>query len=183
MTERIRYSSVEDRVQIEGTRYVVIPYFSAQVPGAILDSTHDVEVSVDFIGDIEDWELVTLGVVRGDGQPPIKSDSLRQLPVALALRVALRSFKKLITDDETGDNYFQVLADQTPDLRSRRALGPTPENLATAAEIYRMTRLVHEPPLAAVQTAFDLPNRTASHWIKLARERQHLRELPTPTEA
>lgn len=160
----------------------MIPYFSAQVPGSLLDTALDIEVSVDFVDSAEDWEVVTLGVVRREGQPPIRTEALRQVPVALALRMALRSFKGLISDGE-GNDYFAILASQREELQARRSDGPTAENLAKASEIYRMSRLVHQPPLVAVQDTFGLPNRTASHWIKLARERDHLPDLPAISEA
>lgn len=50
----------------------------------------------------------------------------------------------------------------------------TADHLSDVARVYRAAELNAKAPAAAVSEHFGTPRRTASYWIRLARERGHL---------
>lgn len=171
--ETIRTRSVDTRSPIEHTRFTAVAAFVAYIPPEVLNTPLTVEFSADFRYQHQDWEIMTLGIVRQKGEPLIKTEMLRQIPVENALRAALKAVPGLVTD-ATGRDFRELWQDMKPELETARSDGPTATNLAMVAELYRVARVLHEPPLTMIESSFGLPNRTASHWVKLARERGHL---------
>lgn len=172
----IRYSTYPARYPVRDTDLSVMAVFGAYLPPGVVEMPNTLELMVKFDPVSEDWFLSSLGVIHEPGQPAIKSDSLRQIPTEFALRAALAGNPSIL-QHEDGLDYIAYRAHEDALLRSRRPDGPTPANLYHVAEIYRAARILHQPPIVAVQEAFGLPNRSASHWVKLARQRGQLRGM------
>ena len=65
---------------------------------------------------------------------------------------------------------WESLLDNVP-FSKLRAEGPSVNTLKWVARVYKVAQLLHQPPAKTVAERFQLPQRTASHWVKLMRER------------
>lgn len=164
------------RVPLEGTPYSVISSFVAYLSPGVLGTPNTVEISARFFAFREDWEIWSVGAFREDSEEAITPESLRAIPPAEAVRAALHAQADIMIDS-AGDDIWKVWERDAPLLSSRRKDGPTSENLASASAAYRAARVLHLAPVVKVAELFGLPQRTATHWVKLARERGHLPAL------
>lgn len=175
-----RYTVSEERVQLEGTRFSVPRRFSAWVPAEDLGAPHNARLEVSFAGEAEGWQVNSFTAERDEwdeGAPGVTTESLREMPVAWALRQALATLAEVAVDGARR-TFRQVYDSEVETNRQARGDGPTPENLARLAEIYRVSRLSGQLTSSLIANAFGLPDRTVSHWVKLARQRGHLEALP-----
>lgn len=163
----------EPPLPIPGTRFGALPFFTAAIPPEISGTRNTVEISLRFRSALVDWEMWALGVFRADGEPPIAPDSLRSIAPTEVMRLALQNVGRAILhhDDRTVTEVWDA---ERPMLHHARDEGPTSANLAAASEIYTVAQLLRFPPVVKVADMFGLPQRTATHWVKLARERGHL---------
>ena len=67
-------------------------------------------------------------------------------------------------------NDWEMLLNDVP-LRKYRDDGPIENTLLWVARIYRVAQLLRKPPTKTVAERFGIPSRTASHWVKLMKER------------
>lgn len=175
-----QYTVSEERVQLEGTRYSVPRRFSAWVSAEDLSAPHNARLEVTFAGEADGWQVDSFTAERDEWDeeaPGVTTESLREMPVAWALRQALAAMAEVAVDD-AGHTFRQVYDSEIETNRQARGDGPTPANLARLAEIYRVSRLSGQLTSSLIANAFGLPDRTVSHWIKLARQRGHLDALP-----
>ncbi|WP_146244041.1 hypothetical protein [Curtobacterium sp. MCBD17_013] len=123
------------------------------------------------------YEISELCVTSEGGGEGINSALLRELPLGWILKMCVN--RGLLLKEGAGskatyqwlnnvasDEYFGELSKQ----------GPKPDTLASVSRIHRLARIKLEPPTQYVADVFSIPHRTASHWIKLARERGFLNE-------
>lgn len=161
-------------LSIEGSRFYVANSFVATVPRAALEgSPHAATIEAKFSVESQDWIVTSFAALAESGGRPVTTESLREMGVAFTLRQALQSMRGVIVDDADHD-WASMYDRETELLKLRKTDGPTPENLSDVAAIYRITKLLRNPTTLGVALAFEIPERTASHWIKLAREREHL---------
>lgn len=175
-----RYTVSEERVQIEGTRFSVPRRFSAWVAAEDLGAPHNARLEVSFTGEVEGWQVNSFTAERDEWDeeaPGVTTESLREMPVAWALRQALAAMAEVAIDG-AGQTFRQVYDRESEANRQARGDGPTPANLARLAEMYRVSQLSGQLTSPLIANAFGLPDRTVSHWIKLARQRGHLEVLP-----
>lgn len=115
------------------------------------------------------YDVAKLVVTAGSKEHPVTGVVLRQIPVQHLLRGVVE--RHIVT--YSGRGVGEPLHIPAP------AGGkPTPENLETVGLIYDVSRAARDAPAKRVAEHFGLPPRTASHWIKLARERGHLDAAP-----
>lgn len=129
-------------------------------------------VSVDFVAALDPVELRYQLTELAVHAPGVTGALLRQIPVQALLQAALQ---ESVRDWLGAGANHPVLVDQDTALALASA-GPTPETLRAAALVYVVTSLSGGSPTKAVRDTFGLPPRTASHWVKLARERGHIPE-------
>ena len=94
------------------------------------------------------------------------------MPVARLTAQACRAVPGAIVD-ENGDDLLQLHVRELDKLPALVAAGPTPETLAVVARLYVGASAINWKPTQWVTTTLGLAPRTASHWVKLARERHH----------
>lgn len=176
MSGNVKYTRLRDeqRIRIPGTDYSVAPAVAAQLGPDVLATSNTVEILLRYVEDAEDWDVWSIGVIRDEGEPPISSDALREIAPTAAIRAALHGVPDLVVHgpDVPVDEYWEGLR---PGLVARRADGPTSENLSVLSDVYRVAGVLRRPQVMTAARMFDIPGRTATHWVKLARERGHLR--------
>ncbi|MEX1079817.1 MAG: hypothetical protein WED09_11990 [Homoserinimonas sp.] len=121
------------------------------------------------------YEIVDLRVQVEPGGEPINGALLRALPIQLILKRCVNRAMYL-RPEVPGSNLVSMHTKTLePGLFEQlKAQGPTPETLDWVARIYKNARIKLEPPTQYVAGALEIPHRTASHWVKLARQRGHL---------
>lgn len=100
---------------------------------------------------------------------------LRTVPVAEASMIAASN--ALMESGKTTDGSLKtVLKYAQKNGKQMGADGPTSETLKWVALIYSIGDLIGDAPVVNVREIFGVPPRTATHWVKLARERGHFDE-------
>lgn len=115
----------------------------------------------------QEYRLVDLRVRSAEG---VTGTLLRNLPVKAILRWLVHSKAQIDGQPAHLDSDALHLLAST---------GPTPTTLDAVAKIYTLAGVTLDPPAKRVRDEFGIPQRTATHWIKLARERGHLPEMAT----
>lgn len=120
------------------------------------------------------YEILDLHVIASSGVEAVTGTLLRALPIQLLLRRCVN--RALYWQDEIGRfQSINSLIQAEPELLSDLAAnGPKPETLEWVARMYMLGKIKLDPPTKWVAESFGIPHRTASHWVKLARERGHL---------
>lgn len=154
----------------------VIHEFSVQFRdyaySALTPSPYDVDIDICWDRDDERYVVTSLRAI-GMVQHPITSENLRSVPVGQFLRLACEAVPNVVADENGGDPFspdYYSDAERT----TAKLFGPTPETLAMVAMVYRAAELAAGKPAWWVGNRFGIPQRTATHWVKLARERGHL---------
>ncbi|AZZ52612.1 hypothetical protein C1I64_11550 [Rathayibacter festucae DSM 15932] len=142
-----------------------------------------VDASVTFDVASMRYEITTVALhsYRVDGRPtPVTARALRSMLLSkLEAKIFTEGFPIIVgPNQEPGFGQFgwKGLDRVGDDLRGN---GPTPQALEAAAAIYCAYFAIRGNPTQKISEAFGLPHRTASHWVKLARERGHLSKDPT----
>ena len=99
------------------------------------------------------------------GDRPLPPEALRMIPLRTIVRVAVGP----ILREENRNILMKVTAD--PATRS-----PETTKLGSAAHIYRLARVVGDPPTKAIQDAVGCSRATASRIVAAAREAGFLRD-------
>ena len=169
-----RYEAATERVALPGSNLTVMAGFTAFIPRDMGEGPHAAELTAEFSQKTEDWTITRFSAVLDpeDGAR-ITTESLREMPVAHLLRLAVNAVLGIVAD-ANGDDYWVRWLKEIETTRAMRADGPTPANLAFAAEVYRVGLILRRSPVMMVTETFGLRERSAAHWIKLAKERGHL---------
>jgi hypothetical protein len=127
------------------------------------------------------YEIESVHITRDDDGPPVTSEGIRKIPLQRILHDHLTSTTDYLAviSPSARDEMVDVVRDGRtyPVPRRARELGqgrPTDEALGWVALVYKIAQLRADPPTKSVADAFELAPRTASHWVKLARERGFL---------
>jgi hypothetical protein len=109
---------------------------------------------------------------RPDG-PPVTSEGIRQIPLAVFLRLAVKSNLMHVgpTIREGNTSTWELTWASPLSERARGGGGPSEQDLQTVADIYQAAYVTGNPPTKTVMGRLELPRSTASRWIALARER------------
>lgn len=118
------------------------------------------------------YEILELRVVVQPGADPITGSLLRALPVMELLKASITQARVVRDGAGVPVELAESLSGSAFDRL--KAQGPKPETLDWVSRIHKMARIKLEPPTQYVADVFEIPHRTASHWIKLARERGNL---------
>lgn len=127
---------------------------------------YDINLEAVWNGIAVRYDVTRIELVQKEGGPAITSESLRAIPVQQLLREVLSATIR-VTGAATGESVHL----SNDDAVRLAAQGPKPETLLWAARIYRIAQIRLDPPTRAVADAFGIPHRTASHWVRLAKER------------
>lgn len=115
-------------------------------------------------------------LIAREESPPISARSIREIPVAECIRVAITS-AAVHTEKRPGEIVYQ-LGGGDPDLTAQLRMARTPdrrtsdEHLREVAEVYRRAS---EKPTQSVQDAYGwISYSTAARWVMQARQRGFL---------
>lgn len=162
-----------DSEYVELTRHVRgVPVF--EVEGETLDGC-PYSATISFSKGEGAYGLSELKITAGNA--PITGTTLRDItPGDLIQRVlhdasSLQGDSMLKTSDglAAGDARLRI-----QEAAAHKRPRPTPRVLDLVATVYELAKLAGAGPAKAVEHDFQVPPSTASHWIKLARERGHL---------
>jgi transposase-like protein len=103
------------------------------------------------------YEIRKLTLTAVEGGPEVTTEALRGIP--------LRSIVRLISTS------LETWAIGDADAKEIASHGPTDEALTWAARTYALARLTGQSPAKVVAERFGLQPRTATNWIRRARER------------
>ncbi|WDF34569.1 hypothetical protein PTW37_06625 [Arthrobacter agilis] len=123
------------------------------------------------------YEISMMFVAIQDGGEPINGTLMRAIPVQMLLKLCIT---RALYAKDVGDSaaaltrIFESPLNDDGEMRRLAELGPRPETLAWVARAYTIARIKLDHPSKHVSKLFEIPPRTASHWVKLARERGHL---------
>ncbi|WP_147439035.1 hypothetical protein [Mycetocola reblochoni] len=143
--------------------------------GVPLDSGSQVQLRADW--DVREQAYAVTRLSVQDDQTAITSTTLRAIPltrlVAARSVLAMESNGQIRLDEEwmSAPIALATIARRAGDSKTS---GPTADNLSLLAHVYDYNAVTTKNPLKAVSAQMDIPERTASHWIKLARERGYL---------
>lgn len=136
------------------------------------------EAFVSFEPSANSYEVQHLSINRGSERSPINGSSLRDIRIAEMIQHVLWGTANaqgggwLITSDG------QFAGDERNNIQQGRDAGmkfrPDERILELVANIYELGVITGKKPTKLVANDFGIPDRTASHWVKLARERGHL---------
>jgi hypothetical protein len=131
---------------------------------------YDIKITVTFEAGRFCCEELTCH--RKPGGPPVTTERIREIPVALIVRRLAQ--ENLIRVEETEPGIYHGTPFQWKGLRKAAEQGPTDETLKGVALLYRFAYACGLPPTKAVTDELKLPRSTASRWIALAREHGYL---------
>ncbi len=128
------------------------------------DLPYDIALEVAF----EDGRFLceTLHCHRKPGGPPVKTELIRQLPVAELVRLLASEHRVRVTEPSPGELVVEPF--DLPEPRTQD--GPTEEVLANVALVYRFAFTTGESPTKAVVDHFKVSRATAGRWVSMARD-------------
>lgn len=140
-------------------------------------SDYDIEMSFKFRPETG-FELRELRFKAKDGQPGITTSGVRDSQIGgfeLAMRAMAIGYEVKWSGGDLTDlgNAIKEI------VRKRDRVGPTDDVLELVAVLVDYNMLVGTPPVKALESMFKIPNRTASRWIRLAKDRGFLQDGPT----
>lgn len=153
---------------------LALDQFEVWLPAYDLDIPHDAHLYVAWSVEEQHYVARAFEAV-GTALDPVTPESLRAMPMARLLAQACRSVPGAIVDSD-GEDLLLMAAWGPERFGKLSANGPTPETLDVVASLYIGARSIRWKPAQWVATCLDLAPRTATHWIKLARERGHFGE-------
>lgn len=125
------------------------------------------DVEVDVVFEAGRFVIDRLAIQRCEGGPPISTEGMRQIRVAILLHVAVESNVMRPDGHKVTDWPWLLL----PSQRARAGGGLAEEDLRNVATLYQVAYATGNPPTKTVMDRFALPRSTASRWIALARKR------------
>jgi hypothetical protein len=134
-------------------------------------------MKVDWNAEKFTYEITQMLVAVEPGGDPISGTTLRSVPVKWILKMCINRALLVRSSDGSTAPFTSLHNELVRDQDVARRLadqGPKPETLAWVARIYTVAKIKLDPPSQIVAEFLEVPPRTASHWIKLARERGHL---------
>ena len=141
------------------------------------ERSSSVRVSVEWNDAGFTYEIRSLTVLTPADAEPVTGTTLRAIPVQWILKMCITRALYMKSEEKRGAQlvslHNQTVQDEGQLLRLGK-MGPQPETLEWVSRIYTLAKIKLDPPAQYVADAFEVPLRTASHWIKLARERGHL---------
>jgi hypothetical protein len=151
------------------------------------------DIDVDYVAVLvlegRRYVVQELRILRRDDGPPITSELIRGIPVAMLIRGTVSNLVELRTDPDAvyeSDGLRLRAPEQvviTPDERRRMVeAGPTDDTLLWVARIYIMAELAGDPPAKSVKETLDTPTSTAGYWIRRAKDRGILKQPATTGE-
>lgn len=161
-----------DRTVLEFTQFTVADTFRAMYGSAEHDPA--VQLDVQFRVHSESWQVHMLTV--SSLNESITTESVRDIGIVALLNRAFHVARNVLIQTASGEGLEAFLDRERETTRALRGDGPTASNLDRVASLYRVSRLAALSASTVIQDAFDLPPRTAAHWVKLARQRGHIPE-------
>jgi hypothetical protein len=148
----------------------------------VVTNADEYEFAVELVAhlnrDAGQYEIEAADIQRKPGGPPVTSEAIRRLPLLRILRDYLTSTTDylFVLNESDQDEIVEEVRDGRvyPVPRRARELGqgrPTDEALQYVRFVYLVALVRAESPTKSVSDAFGLAPRTASHWVKLARDR------------
>lgn len=141
---------------------------------AELSDGHEIRATAHWYTRDQAYGLATV-TVRESKSESVTSTTLRAIPVNDMLAQCLELWATI------GGGIFMIGGQSIADTRRQIACAlkggrPRPNGrvLELVATMYELGQVLGKQPLQVVRAEFNLPQSTASNWIKLAREHGHL---------
>ncbi|GAA4053778.1 hypothetical protein [Agromyces indicus] len=132
---------------------------------------HDVDIDAEFSVWELRYEVKRLEAFQRPEGGAITSESLRRLPVQRLLQLGI----DLAVSLDAGG----VLNTSDQELADIARHGPTDYTLLWVARLYTIAHVRFDPPTKTVAERLGITHRTATYWVKLARDRGVLWPLST----
>ena len=139
----------------------------------IVDTPLDLDMMIRFDEDNDVYRVDRLVVQSMPDSPGVTGYFLRNLPIQRLMQLGTAS---AVTIEE---HYRPetIAADSPDELATARKRGPSDRILWSVACVYRAADIRDATPAADVADAFAIQSRTASNWIRRARERGMLETM------
>ncbi|PPF32272.1 hypothetical protein C5B93_15875 [Rathayibacter sp. AY1A2] len=135
-------------------------------------------VTVLFDSDAMRYEITAISISGQEraGRPaPITAKSLRLLLInKLEEKIFSGSFPLLVMNERMLSFHAYGFEGLENGAAMVRGEGPTPKALAFAASVYCFYFAIRGKPTQRIAELMQLPPSTASHWVRLARQRGYL---------
>ncbi|QCV88455.1 hypothetical protein FEZ32_08870 [Acidipropionibacterium jensenii] len=124
------------------------------------------------------YQLRELTFSAREGEPELTSAALREFPVRERVREAAIQVIAGMVSSKFGNftETIKHIQDQVKEAGGR--LRPTAEVLELVAIAHEFCQVLQIPTIKNIQAMFSIPNRTASHWVRLSKDRGHLQDDP-----
>lgn len=133
-----------------------------------------VSLTAEWNHDLFEYTVTQLVVDEIPDGDRVTSEVIREIPVGLLLRKA--TLRAILRGPHRTPPIFRLSIDVSDDEIERMVRqGPKPETLRLVAHFYTVAKIIGLPPADFVTRHLSLKPRTASYWIKLARERGYLK--------
>lgn len=119
------------------------------------------------------YQIEEMRITPLAGFPPVSSQSIRAIPVGSLLRFASHwALLDGILISPVGEIKMYNIEKELYVIRDRlKSLGPSSqETLEWVSLIYEAANIEHDKPTAEVSREFGISLRTASNWVRAARE-------------
>lgn len=121
------------------------------------------------------FQIERLEILPADREQPISSQLIRRLPIGALLEKASRTHLVLFARVDSPSGFISMsraMDDFTDNLREKlKQEGPrSPETLEWISLIYEVAAAEGYKPTQSVSEWFNISLRTASNWVRLARE-------------
>jgi hypothetical protein len=133
------------------------------------DINYDVDLRLELDETRARYQIATVTVAQRPNGPEVTSESLRTIPLRRLVRLAVEE-----AGDITGWSDKDYLLLRPGEGARFAGKGPTDSNLLIAAYVYAIAALSGGTPAKAVAEAFAIEQRTASNWVRKARDRGYL---------
>jgi hypothetical protein len=139
------------------------------------DRASTIDLQVEWSHEKFSYEVSSISVNRGSGGGEgLTGTALRAIPIHQLLRICINRVVHVRVGDGGDERLHEIVLEDPHWLAPFAAKGPVPETLDWVARMYLMAKIKLDPPTQFVSKSFGIPHRTASHWIKLARQRGHI---------
>lgn len=157
-----------------GSALRIAPEFVASV----VDEDAGVETTIEAHYNTDEGRYIVTTILNHATRPDFDHQALRRTASAAIVRAAVPNCIAVRLSDEPDSNWTTI-ADLTsaegriiPPWMAATAVkrGMKDERMEVVEILYGAAALAGTPPVRAVQVELDIPHRTASDWIKKARD-------------
>lgn len=166
-----------DRIQITKNISAPAKLMVSYGPGAD-DFPHRTEFTLHWNARSKTYEAGFVAFRQFEDGEPVTGASVRKVPLARIIEGVIDQTVRMDSETKYGSvqNVFQLVQNR---LTTEGRLKPDPETLELVAIIFEYGQSRGRKSTKLVEDTFKLPTSTASHWVRLAKERGHIEDVQT----